>query len=229
MRWLVLEAFGNALTKNKVNAINIAIIGGSAKDPEVDLIKRLIPNSGFTYLGIDNYGNETPWEYMDLNSRIALKAQYDLVVCSQVLEHLWNLDSAFHSISKLCNPGGHIWINCPTSNMAHGSPEYYSAGYAPSYLEKNFEIHGFETLRSGCLGSQRYYKATHFLRLWSTKKEHAHPILGYRISGHITLGKIKEMLFRIPGRIIMTTWDKSILEGIDFATETYYFGRKALK
>jgi hypothetical protein len=112
--------------------------------------------------------------------------------------------------------------------MAHGSPEYFSAGYAPSYLEKNFEMRGFQSLSSGCYGSQRYYKATHLLRLWSTRIEHDHPIFGYRVSGRITLGKVKEMLFRMPGRISMTMWDKDIVDDIDFATETYYFGAKVL-
>jgi hypothetical protein len=32
---------------------------------------------------------------------------------------------------------------------------------------------------------------------------------------------------RIPGRIKMMSWNKSISEDIDFATESYYFGKKA--
>jgi hypothetical protein len=228
MRWIVLEKFEHSLKSLDKTPTAIAILGGSSKDPEVDVLKKCFPDSKISYLGIDNYGNESPWLFLDLNIHRESRDTFDLLVCSQVLEHLWNLNEAFNTISALVPAGGHIWVNCPTSNMAHGSPEYYSAGYTPSYLEKNFEMRGIQSLSSGCYGSQRYYKATHLLRLWSTKKEHTHPIVGYKISGKITPGKIKEMLFRIPGRINMTMWNKDIVEDIDFATETYYFGAKVL-
>jgi hypothetical protein len=227
MRWIVLEKLESALDALNALELTIVILGGSSKDPEVELLKKRFPNSKITYMGIDNYGEESPWIYFDLNSSEVLKENFDLVVCSQVLEHIWNLDVAFNLISSLVDIDGYVWINCPTSNMAHGSPDYYSAGYSPSYLERNFERLGFRSLSSGCVGSERYYKATHLLRLWSTKNEHAHPILGYRISGPITLGKIHEMIMRIPGRIKMMSWNKSISEDIDFATESYYFGKKA--
>jgi SAM-dependent methyltransferase len=229
MRWVVLEKLEEVLNSSDVSAETIAILGGTSKDPEVELIKKQFPHSKITYLGIENDSNDTPFLYLDLNKSIDFKETFDLVVCSQVLEHIWNFDVAVNLIRELVPVSGRIWINCPTSNMAHGSPDYFSAGYTPSYLDKNFEKLGFQTLNSGCYGSERYYKATHLLRLWSTRKEHDHPISGYRISGKITLGKIKEMLFRIPGRLTMTIWNKDVREDIDFATETYYFGIKAMK
>ena len=74
----------------------------------------------------------------------------------------------------------------------------------------------------------RSYWATHLLRLWPTRREFNHPLLGYRISGQITFGKIVEMLRRVPGRIFMLTWDKNINGTIDYASETYYFGKRLI-
>jgi SAM-dependent methyltransferase len=228
VRWIVIEKLEEVLSSFEVGE-SIAVLGGTSKDPEVEVLKKQFPESKITYLGIENDSNDSPFSYLDLNESKEFKETFDFVVCSQVLEHLWNLEVAINMISELVPIDGHIWINCPTSNMPHGSPEYYSAGYTPLYLEKNFEKLGFRTLSSGSFGSQRYYKATHLLRLWSTKKEHDHPVWGYRISGRITLGKIKEMLFRMPGRFAMITWNSDVREDIDFATETYYFGKKGMK
>jgi SAM-dependent methyltransferase len=226
MRWAIIEKFEKVLQTYFVSTINVAIVGGSSKDPEVLILQKVHPGTKITYLGIDNYGNENPWLNLDLNKPFELDESFDLVVCSQVIEHLWNLEESFKSLAALVSGAGYIWINCPASNIAHGSPEYFSAGYSPEYLQRNFERFGFDSLISGSLGSQRYYKATHLLRLWSTKLEHSNPVFGYRISGKITLGKLREMISRIPGRIMMATWNKNIVENIDYSTETYYFGRK---
>jgi hypothetical protein len=129
-------------------------------------------------------------------------------------------------ITELAKPNGFIWLNCPASNIAHGSPEFYSAGYSPDFLEINLEIRNIKTLTVSCVGSERSYKTTHFLRHWATELEYNNPLTGYRISGHVTLGKIKEMLCRIPGRILMLTWRTEISDEIKFATESFYFGQK---
>ena len=226
MRWQVVNVFNETLNTLGKKIEKIGVLGGSSADPEVAVIKRTYPEASITYLGIDNYGAEENWENLDLNYRQEKHIQYDLVVCSQVLEHLWNLSSAFESISKLTKINGFIWINCPTSNIEHGSPSYYSAGYSPDYLKMNFEKFHFLTLISDCIGSERYYKATHLLRHWSTEAEHKRPVTGYRISNGVTLGKIKELILRIPGRLLMLTWSKSISQNLQYATETYYFGQK---
>lgn len=226
MRWLILQKLEENLQVIDRNISNIAILGGSSQDPEVEILMQKFPESKITYLGIENPSNDNPWIFLDLNEPMYIEREFDLIVCAQVLEHVWNLEVAFKHIQKISHIGGFIWINCPASNIAHGSPNFFSAGYSPAYLEKNFENLGFGTISLGCLGSMRSYWATHLLRLWPTKREFNHPLLGYRISGQITIGKIVEMLRRTPGRILMLMWDKKINATIDYATETYYFGKR---
>ena len=226
MRWVVSEKFRQEITALEFCPVNIAILGGSSSDPEVSILNELLPTSQVTYLGIDNYGNEKIWKFLDLNLISTMTDEFDLIICSQVLEHIWNLSGAIKTISQITKVGGYVWINCPTSNIAHGSPEYYSAGYSPDFLRLNFEAHNFTTLSVGSFGSKRYYKAVHYLRHWSTQEEHLHPILGYRVSGFVTLGKLREMVTRFPGRIQMIFWNRQITSNIEFSTESYYFGRK---
>lgn len=55
--------------------------------------------------------------------------------------------------------------------MEHGSPEYFSPGYAKEFLIKNLENKGLNTLEAGEVGTERYYKSIHLLQAWYTKKE----------------------------------------------------------
>jgi hypothetical protein len=226
MRWLVAEKLRELLQENQYKIERVAIVGGSSKDPEVLVLNEIYPNSVINYLGIDNYGLEANWVEFDLNEPSVLSHEYDLIVCSQVLEHVWNMHQTFKNLVNLVRPNGLIWLNCPTSNIAHGSPEYYSAGYTPEYLEKNMAKHSITSIASGVIGSKRYYRSTHVFRLWATTVEHKHPLLGYRFSKPITKGKILEFCKRIPGRIVMMAWDGTVTSDIDYATETFYLGKQ---
>lgn len=221
-----MEKFSQALIDSDINPTEIAVVGGSSEDPEVKLLRFKYPRAQITFLGIDNYGGEVNWIDLDLNTCKQVKNQYELVVCSQVLEHIWNMEVAFDCLTQLVKQSGYLWLNCPASNIAHGSPDYFSAGYTPGYLSANLYERRFNSLVVGNIGSERYYKTTHLLRHWATEAEHGNPVLGYRISQPVTLGKIKEMFFRLPGRLIMITWSKQKCEDLNYATESFYFGQK---
>lgn len=228
MRWLIAEKFRELLLTNQHVIQHIAIVGGSSQDPEAVILNNIYPNSVIYYLGIDNYGLEENWLYLNLNEPTTSNHKFDLVVCSQVLEHVWDMHEVFRNLSNLVQPSGLIWINCPTSNIAHGSPDYYSAGYTPEFIEKNMLKHSVTSIEIGVIGSKRYYRSTHLLGLWATMAEHQHPLLGYRISKPITKGKILELCKRMPGRIAMMFWDSRVTANISYATETYFLGKARL-
>jgi hypothetical protein len=116
-----------------------------------------------------------------LNEPSEFSQKFDLVICAQVLEHLWNLSIAFKNLSELLEPKvGLLWINCPASNMVHGSPEYFSAGYSVQMLTQQLEMVNLEVVLAGSFGSRRLYFFTHALQFWPTNFELRHPILTYR-------------------------------------------------
>jgi SAM-dependent methyltransferase len=128
-------------------------------------ILTVYPLAEVTFFGIENVELNTAFIELDLNLPSKINLKYDLVICAQVLEHVWNLNIAFENLSKLLNSdNGLLWINCPASNMVHGSPEYFSAGYS----------------LAGSFGSRRLYFFTHALQFWPTKFELEHPILTFR-------------------------------------------------
>ncbi len=46
-----------------------------------------------------------------------LAAEFNLVVCSEVIEHLQNQERAFANLARMVAPGGHLLITCPTGRM----------------------------------------------------------------------------------------------------------------
>jgi SAM-dependent methyltransferase len=221
VRFEVTKLFASWLTSLNSQISVVAVVGGTSGDPEVGILKSLYPIAEIHYFGIDNPRNDRNFHGLNLDADHAdISIKFDLVLCSQVLEHLWNLDNAFNELRALLNQGGYLWLNCPASNMAHGSPHYYSAGYAADYLVRNLEHRGFEIELAQNLGTKRYYFATHILRQWLTEDESKNPILKYNFQPGTFLGVARKYLREMPGRLLSLVYSNKVSTEIEFATES---------
>ena len=157
--------------------LHVGVAGGTKSEPEIRELSKFIPDLQISTLGIEDSDY-----FLDLNFGAIneIGVQFDLVLCSQVLEHLWNHKQAFESLHESLKPGGILWMNAPTSNRVHGSPEYYSAGFTNEYLDKNLQEVGFEILGSGSVGTKRNYVATHLLPYWLSVRAHRFPLIFIR-------------------------------------------------
>lgn len=226
MRDLVVGDFRNWLFTSKPKLSEVAVVGGTSSDPEVSLLKEFLPNVTFHFFGIDNSNNDANYYHLDLNStpeKTSIK--FDLVLNSQVIEHVWNLSNAFDNLAQLTKDGGYLWINCPASNMPHGSPHYFSAGYTDGFIAANLRARNYEIIISKTIGSKRNYFMTHILRHWSTQAELNHPLINYHFQPGSLLGVTKKFLIDLPGRIISIFFSKKVLNSIDFATESIVLAR----
>ena len=186
MRSLLVSLFSQEVLKTKSagSVLKVACIGGYQNEPEIDCLKYL----GFS-VEVDFYGIEEGMNFLDLNRPYKIpnpKIRYDLILCSQVLEHIWNHSQAFKNLTLLSTEGTFLWLSCPTSNRAHGSPDYYSAGFTSSYLTMNLANNGFSSKSSGHLGTRRNYLITHMAEVWPTVHGHNRPLFslyrGRRVS-----------------------------------------------
>ena len=151
--------------------IEVALIGGTSNDPEVRAIVNLTNLKKVSYFGIEE------GEWLDLNSLpTAQQSKFDFVICSQVLEHVWNHKNFFSHMSELVKQDGHLWLAAPASNRPHGLPSYYAAGFTDEYLSLNLMQSGFEIVAGGAVGTRRLYKALHTLPTWLSYKAHRWPI-----------------------------------------------------
>ena len=148
MRWYIVEIFGNLISQVTENLDSIALVGGHIFEPEL----KFLEYKDLTYYGVE-FDSRVKTELFDLNISQSVDKNYDLVLCSQVLEHVYDVKLAIENLAKLVRKGGYLWIACPASNYAHGSPEYFSAGYTPELITNllaplDFEIILAEKYRS---------------------------------------------------------------------------------
>jgi SAM-dependent methyltransferase len=173
VRKLVTDKF-NEWIESSTKPESVAVVGGDSAEPELQLLS----DSTITFYGIENTNNDHRFRKLDLNSDLpnnTAHETFDLVLCSQVVEHLYDVPKALKTIASLVKPGGHVWLGFPSSNFPHGSPEYYSAGYPFQTVAKLLPFE-FELVISGQIGSKRNYLWTHTLREWPSLDELNHPI-----------------------------------------------------
>ena len=153
----------------------VAVLGGSPEEPEVLALTALVPS-----LEVKTYGIDRSDEWLDLNvepdDQWSTSFTPHLILCSQVLEHVWNHETAFKWLSVLAPKGGYLWLAAPAANRPHGSPDYYSAGFTDSYLAQNLSWRQWNVLNSGTEGTQRLYKAALTTDLWLTQRGHKIPL-----------------------------------------------------
>ncbi|NDE83819.1 MAG: class I SAM-dependent methyltransferase [Actinobacteria bacterium] len=224
MRSQIVRLFEQAISPWIDSIHSVAVIGGGRDEPELKSLSKLLDQE-VKVLGIDPYSDF----YIDLNYPIDKPLpKFDLVLCSQVFEHIWNIHEAIINIHKVLNGGGLLWLACPASNRAHGSPEFYSAGYQPQMLSNLASIYGFETMQMGRIGSERCYFMTHGLSVWPSDEEHDRPIVFYdfsRLPGPKWKNALR-FLRDLPGRILAITKSSKLSEDIRYATETFLLLQK---
>ena len=220
-RHLLLESFKLFIEKYDLPVkLNVSLVGGSDEEPELAVLKELGYEINLTKYGIEYYEI-----FCDLNKNNDIeKIDVDLLICANVLEHIWNVENFFENINNLSNEDTLVYINCPKSNMEHGSPEYYSAGYAKEFLIKNLEFKGFSILEAGEVGTERYYKSIHLLQAWYTKKEVE---AKYRFKENSMSYKLKHLmkLYNL-GHYLSLSRASNDSHDSAFMTNSYVFAKK---
>tara|TARA_B100001029_G_C15001427_1_gene418306 strand:- start:34 stop:810 length:777 start_codon:yes stop_codon:yes gene_type:complete len=167
-RILLLEKFEQLLGLiNTQKKIKIGIIGGSKSEPEILLLQNLNIEYDITTLGIDDSDY-----FLDLNKddNNLPKFDFDLVICGQVLEHIWNINNFVENIYSVMRENTFAFLHCPKSNIHHGHT-YYSSGYSKEFLEKIFTIKNIIIVESGELGTPRLYTSIHLIKDWLNTQE----------------------------------------------------------
>jgi SAM-dependent methyltransferase len=222
MRKFVTDELIQWLSINRPKIESVAVVGGSPNEPELIEILKLYPRFSVHFFGVEELENLSNFTYFDLNSPQGSVNTFDLVICCQVLEHVWNIKTALENLKSLMNPvGGLLWLNCPASNMAHGSPEYFSAGYAKGYLIKNGTLLGLNSVHSGQLGSARQYFFTHALQYWPSDFEMKHPVLSFRPLRSYGRNFLGLTIRNFVGRFFSLLYSRKISFDLRYATESF--------
>lgn len=149
--------------KNLKYFSNTAVVSGSIREPELLLINYDRLDVLNYKASSDSYNLDNDWSKMHQD----VKDKYNLVICSQVFEHIFSPLAGIKNLSYITQNGGYIWISIPTINCIHGEPFFYSSGYHPRYLYRLANEVGLDILHIGAWGNIRYLNSA-VLGKWLT-------------------------------------------------------------
>jgi 2-polyprenyl-3-methyl-5-hydroxy-6-metoxy-1,4-benzoquinol methylase len=113
--------------------------------------RQWLESAGYTYTAIDAQQNldgtvdvVLPIDHKDVLGALA-PGSFDLIFCTEVMEHVAEWDQAFHNFSQLLAPGGKLFITCPHFYNLHEVP-YDFWRPTPYALEHFAAKHGLNTV-----------------------------------------------------------------------------------
>lgn len=79
----------------------------------------------------------------DIVSIPEVDASFDVVMCTEVLEHLPDPIQAVQEFSRLLKPGGHLIVTAPFCSLTHFAPYHFSTGFSRYWYETYLEKYNF--------------------------------------------------------------------------------------
>jgi len=68
---------------------------------------------------------------------------FDVVICTEVFEHIPDPVRAFEKLASVISPGGHVFVSVPLISLIHQAPFYFQSGLSPfwfNYWAEKFQI-----------------------------------------------------------------------------------------
>jgi SAM-dependent methyltransferase len=68
----------------------------------------------------------------------------DVVLCTEVLEHVPEPIAVLHEIGRILKPGGRLFLTVPLGSGLHQEPYHFYGGYTPHFFDRFLREAGFE-------------------------------------------------------------------------------------
>jgi SAM-dependent methyltransferase len=145
-RVISLMEFQEFMLNNKFHFQHVLSFNG-VDDPEYQYIN---------YDNIHNYYYLDDTENYDLHTLNLEKKDFDLFMCNQTIEHVYDPCLVLRNIYDHLKPGGILYINVPSFTMAHDTPHHHYIGLTPTGLGSVVKQGGFEIMDIGFWGNTEY-------------------------------------------------------------------------
>jgi SAM-dependent methyltransferase len=112
-------------------------------------------------------------------------ASFDIVLCSEVFEHLPDALKAMDEFSRLLKPAGQLILTAPFASFVHFAPYHYATGFSRYWYEYHLPMRGLEIKEMSPNGDWFSYVKQELLRLPSMARRYGDWCwpLAYFVSG----------------------------------------------
>lgn len=69
---------------------------------------------------------------------------FDVILCSEVLEHIPHPEMAIREFSRILKKGGQLILTAPFASLTHFAPFYFCSGFSEYWYNTNLPEYGFE-------------------------------------------------------------------------------------
>lgn len=141
-----LIKFSNSLTK-KVSILDV----GSGSSPYRNLFKNHeFKTHDFKQLSSDQLLHKDGYGQIDYVSdieKIPVKNNsFDVIICTEVLEHVPNPIEALKEMARILKTGGKLLITTPLGSHIHQEPYHFYGGFTPFFYEKYLNEFSFKQI-----------------------------------------------------------------------------------
>lgn len=116
----------------------------------------------------------------------------DVVLCTEVFEHLKDPVLAVREISRILKPGGELILTAPFCSLTHMAPYYFANGFSEFWYKEHLEAYGFEIRELTPDGNYFKYMAQELFRTVEMSKKYCKFRLNYEQVG--TLSKAVKIM-----------------------------------
>lgn len=114
---------------------------------------------------------------------------FDVILCSEVFEHLPDPLSALKEFSRLLKPGGILIVTAPFNSLVHFAPFHFYSGFSRYWYDHHFVKYGFTITKLTASGDWFDYLKQELMRLPKASRHYGDKLwpLAYFFSGLIVL------------------------------------------
>lgn len=114
-----------------------------------------------------------------------LDASFDIILCSEVFEHLPDALKALDEFARLLKPGGLLIMTAPFASLVHFAPYHYATGFSRYWYEYHLPTRNFKILELVPNGDWFSYAKQEILRLPGMARKYGDPWwpLAYVVAG----------------------------------------------
>lgn len=99
-------------------------------------------------------------------------ASFDVILCTEVFEHLPDATKALDEFARLLKPGGKLIITAPFASLVHFAPYHYVSGFSRYWYEHHLPQRGFRIESLTPNGDWFAYIRQELFRLPSVARAH---------------------------------------------------------
>lgn len=132
----------NSISLNYKN-LDILEIGSGDEEKKQSVISIFKEANTFLQTDVKKEYNHI---FLDITRPLEFKNKFDLVICTSVLEHIFEMNLAVENLKKLVKKGGHLFISVPFVYPLHDEPADYwrFTEHSLRILFKEFKIIEFK-------------------------------------------------------------------------------------